>query len=862
MQQEEIENKVLRETLSNSKIFADALFSRPESLTKYLPYSEFLKEKNIFVLKDGSLGAVLKLSLVEHEPLNAAEIKKSIQRLSTWFNLPENCVLQVLHEQSHISPRDKLWDELKDHFESSHPVSKSLFEKRVEQFQHLKELDSDKLRPIKRETFISIRYFPNGLKKAGTIKSFLKRDEFVLFMETKNFIKSLKSFESILKDFKSNSFHSVEQINAEKLTDFLRRSFNPKTYYKRDFAPINYNESLSDQFLYNSPTLDYKGIEREEHKTRVLSLKCPPSHAYAGAAALFTKQTFPFSLSYNFSFPKKEKVRNFLNFKKFLLDKTKSVSGKIQLQEIEETEKALARGDKCVFLTLNVIVSAENDEILEDRIRKITKVFNTDLECEVIEEDEIGLGLYLNSLPLNYTPRTDLSAQRCIKILQSDAQCFLPIYDSFKGIGTDNLNQLYLSRENNLVSFSLKTNKISNHTVVCADTGAGKSTFILDLMEGCKKESPEPNVFYIEQKASSAFCAEIFDGDVTVFEHDKEIPFSPFRGIYDETKIKFLTQLLSTAIKLTSPNFTVESEHISAITTALKYAYLSRLDKEGMVYLDGDFVELGDKGEIEISMEDFVEQLATLTSLPEFEKLGNQIEEILHKLKPFYGDGIYAKYFANNTQRKRKKTKFYVYDLDALNGDETLLALMTMSVIEEIRQTIKASSSEACGGYIVIEELGMLGRNNPQAAAFVIEAAETFRKLGHWLVSLTPDPRNYVDLEVGQAMVAAADNFIFLSMKSTNIKYFLEKTDILDKTSAQIVESLETVYGSHADVFFINKDKTQKGAFRLIQAPFRRWLCPSNLEENTFAKKAVEKFDGDGKKALEYLTENYPEGVA
>ncbi len=861
MQENRLENKVFTDALSNSKIFADALFSRPESLTKYLPYNEYMKDEKIFLLKDGSLGAIFRLKLVEHEPLGADEITRSIKDLSGWFNLPDNCVLQVLYEQSYLSPRDRTWDNLKNYFENPHPVSKALFNARIEQFQKLKHLDTSKYRPLKRETLVSIRFFPNGFKKAGTIKSFLKRDEFILFKETQNFIKSLKHFSSIIKDFEENSMHDIKQIDASELIDFLRKSFNPKTYYKRDFASINYNESLSNQFLYNGPILDYKGIEREGFKSRVLSLKCSPSQAYAGAAALFTRLKFPFSLSYNFSFPKKEKINNFLNFKKFLLDKTKSSKGLIQLAEIKNTEDALARGDRCVFLTLNVIINAEDEDTLDERVRKIANIFNSELECEVIEEDEIGLGLFLNSLPLNYTPKTDLSAQRYIRILQSDAQCFLPIYDSFRGL--DKLNQLYLSRENNLLGFSLTANQTSNHTVVCSDTGSGKSAFILDLMQGCKKQDPEPLVFYIEKKASSAFCAEYFDGDVTIFEHDKEIPFSPFRGIYDETKIKFLTQLLSTAIKLTSPSFQVESEHISAITSALKYAYLSRLEKEGIVYLDGDFVELSDKKEVEITIEDFIEQLASLTSQPEFEKLGDRIEEILHKLKPFYGDGIYAKYFANTSKtKKNSNNKFFVYDLDALDSDETLQALMTMSVIEEIRQTIKLPENEGRGGFIVIEELGMLGRNNPQASAFVIDAAETFRKLGYWLVGITPNPRNYLELEVGRAMLAAADNFIFLSMKRDNVSYFLKETEILDETTAQIVASLKTVSGEYADVFYTNKDKTKQGAFRYFQTPIDRWLCPSNLKDNAAAKKALREFGGDKDKALKYLAETYPQGVA
>ena len=71
--------------------------------------------------------------------------------------------------------------------------------------------------------------------------------------------------------------------------------------------------------------------------------------------------------------------------------------------------------------------------------------------------------------------------------------------------------------------------------------------------------------------------AEYYNGDLTVFDKNTEVPFSPFRGVYDEEKIAFLTKLISSAIQLTSPSFQLESEHQTAITKALKLAYLKKV---------------------------------------------------------------------------------------------------------------------------------------------------------------------------------------------------------------------------------------------------------------------------------------------
>ena len=53
--------KEITKVLGNRRLFTETLFKRPESLGALLPYDEFLVDDKIFLMKDGSLGAVLKL---------------------------------------------------------------------------------------------------------------------------------------------------------------------------------------------------------------------------------------------------------------------------------------------------------------------------------------------------------------------------------------------------------------------------------------------------------------------------------------------------------------------------------------------------------------------------------------------------------------------------------------------------------------------------------------------------------------------------------------------------------------------------------------------------------------------------------
>lgn len=849
-------SKPIHDALARKDTFVKALFERPESLSALLPYDEYIEEEQLFHLKDGSLGAVFEVNLLEHEPMTETQVVEAVRSVKSWFSLPENCVLQILYEQSYISALDPEIQKIEQSYLDGHPIAKVLFQKRIDDVKsHCGAPGSQA--PLKRRTYIAIRYFPHGKKKARSIH--LKKGEAVLHGEVTDFIRELRQFKHIVKSFQSNSKIALTPIGAEGVLDILRRFFNPKTYYKRDFANYNSNLSMSEQFIFNNPTLDYAGIEREGVKSRTLSLKTSPQFAYPGGMAYFTRILFPFKLSLTFSFPTKGRVKAFFDLKEFFLQNTPSAKARRQREEILEVQDKLAREDRCLHLTFNVILEGGTEEELDVRTRDVLNIFHNDLECEAIVDEDIGLGLCLNSLPLCYSPESDYSAARYIRILRSDAINFVPVFDSYRG--HKNPVQVFLSRENNLVYFNLLENQTSNHTAVLADSGSGKSAFVINAIQSIKRLSPEPLVFIIDKKSSYVMLSEYFDGDLTIFDRNQEMPFTPFRGFYDEEKIAFLTKFIISAIKLTSPSFNVESEHQAAITRALKQAYLKKCDRAGLTYLEGELIRQESDEEVELAMEDFITELGALSGSGG-EAYRESIEQLIHKLRPFYDDGSYARFLKGKVSQKGNKSKlFYAYDLDALDGDPVLQSLMTMAVVEEIRRILSLSENKGRTAVIVFEEFAMLGRNNPAFKDFAIDFAETMRKRGCWLITLTPRPQNYFELEVGKAFWGVADNYVFLQMNPDNVDYIAKHSSLLDEACVEVVKSLKTINGKVAEVFYINKKGTVKGAFSFSQTDYDRWMSPTNAKDAVAADNALKMFDGRRWEALEYLVKKYPNGT-
>lgn len=850
--------KPIADALCDRDQVTASLFSRPESLSSLAPFDEYLPAHGIFQLRDGSLGAVFEIELLQHEPMMEKEVIAAVASLGPWFSLPENCTLQILHEQSAIASFDSEIKRTSESFPDAHPVSRLLFDEKIAEIKAACDEDGA-MRPYKRRTLLSLRYFIKS-HKTSIFGGWRKTGGDLLDRETAAHVKVLRAFRHLLKDLQSNSKVTLRPLAASDLLDVLRRFFNPKTYYKRSFAAWNPSASLAGQFLYAPPVLDFAGIEREGIKTRTLTLKTSPQFVYPGGMAYFTKIPFPFRLSLNVSFPSKMKVRRFFDLKAFFLQNSVSAKARMQQAEIQEVQERLARDDRCVHLTFTVVIEGESDEALDERTRALCSIFHNDLECEVIVEDDIGLGLCLNSLPLWYTPDVDHSSQRAIRILRSDALNLLPVFDSFRGMKAP--LALHLSRERNLVPFSLLENETSNHTVILADSGSGKSALVIDWLLAAKRLKPEPLVFIIDKKSSYAMLAEFMEGDVTVFDRNRPMPFSPFRGAYDEEKIAFLTKLISSAVHLTSPSFALESEHQTAISKALKLAYLKKLESRGLVYVDGKLRKQASSEEVELTMDDFVAVLGSLND-GKSESLRAVVDALLAKLRPFYGDGTYAGFFRGNGGAKGSAESgagsFYVYDLDALDTDPVLQTLMTMAVTQEIRRILALPENQGRTGFIVMEEFAMLGRSNPLFRDFAIDFAETMRKRGAWLITLTPRPQNYFELEVGKAFWGVADNYVFLQMSSDNVDYLAAKSSLLDEANREIIRSLRTVNGEFAEVFYMNKKKTVQGAFRNYQTPMGRWLAPTNALAAREADRAL-KAHASRWEALRFLAETYPKG--
>ena len=208
-----------------------ALMRRPESLSKEFPWNEVLAEEKVFVNHDGSLGAVFKITLAEHETMVEDAVVSAVNSLKTWFSVPENAVLQVIFEQLPLSPLDKRLDQYTQRYLDGHPVSRFLFEQRIEAIRSSCGLGREGT-PLERRAFLTVRWFPQGRSEAGLL-SFYKGPSATLADEKVRADSELAEFLGFLRAFESNSQTKLTRLGGSDLLSVLRQFFNPEAFYRR-----------------------------------------------------------------------------------------------------------------------------------------------------------------------------------------------------------------------------------------------------------------------------------------------------------------------------------------------------------------------------------------------------------------------------------------------------------------------------------------------------------------------------------------------------------------------------------------------------------------------------------------------------
>ena len=818
-------------------------------LIQELPYGEFDEDNKIFILSDSSIGVIYRIELVEHEPLRVIELQEFRSQLEQWLNLPSNCVAQFLFEQRCLLP-EEIEERLKLPFKAENATAEFLRSQRIEWLKERTKCEHDL---FGRHGYFAIRFVPEA--NAFRVQDHLPESLFdSVVAGTKRHERKVEEFSKILSRIESLSKIKIVRIDASELRDVVQRMLYSSD--RQPLATINKNIPLNEQMVFKPVEANEAGLIGKR-VTRTVSFLVPSIH-YEGVSSLFLKLKFPFSLSLRMTFPSKAKVGKILAIKEWCTKKSFSPRSQVQFEELQQTKRQIAEGDPCVHLCWSITVEGENEKEAMERANKVVAFAIESFDGNAIIETDVGFDLLRSSLPLHFDPKSEWGTQRHIPLHRSEIINFIPIFESYRGSKVP--LQVYRSREGNLAPISAVEGATSKHLLLLGDSGSGKSAFLNSLINGFKALSPEPITIVIDFNTSQTMNVKFYGGELNRFNPSQTCPASIFRGLYDEKKFTVLTNWICEAIRLTSPSFKIESEHREAVSQAAKRAFRKRLLASGVKFVEGELLEFESNGETAIDMDVIAAELSYLPGQEGFEKFREPVENLLVKLRNFYGDGLYAQYFRSPKESLVYDKKFYVYDLVEIQDDPVLLNLTIASLFEEVRQVKLLPENQEREVWAIFDEIAVLSRGSDLLSQYIVTKAETGRKDAFWVAAATNRPQNFFEIPSCLALLQVAEYAGYLPMSKDNIALLAKHSSDVTEADCEIIDSLRMTRGVSNEIY-MKKKSGGGGVVVYEQLPHERWQSPTNAKEGREALKALKKFNDNAVEAIQYLVETFPKGV-
>ena len=473
----------------------ESFFEEGKPFADLLPYFNY--ENGFFVLKDGSLGQVWQLTLLEAETKSALyleELSRMIEGIL--IRLPEEKVSCqfILFSDSDFD------DRLDEYMRITSPYGNNIVNNCVKsRLEHLKKgrdgfFDTHTgIFSAKRiRVFFTMRYFSPYLEASA-------KDKIQSYFTPKNLIRE-KISDSFAMNFQSISrfsaivegvFRSCEikfsKIGEEGLFRILYKIFNPKRAKVLPIPTFRTEEPIIDQILYNDPKANGVGFEFEEELYRVVTLKELPLSTEAGMfSAELTKGTRfsmldlikDFIMVVNFYIPNQEEaVSRIKMHKAFAFMQRANLFGDKQVEAIEKKEEldtvikeTFSQGHKIVYPRIHFIVSGSDPRNIENSTSGILNTLSR-MGAEGLKEEAISASLFLSCLPLCFDQYYETFIKRTKRMISNNLSDMFPLYGSVKGTRTP--AQMYLNRRGETVFWDFFDSNTNPHAIVIGASGSG-----------------------------------------------------------------------------------------------------------------------------------------------------------------------------------------------------------------------------------------------------------------------------------------------------------------------------------------------------------------------------------------------------
>jgi len=185
--------------------------------------------------------------------------------------------------------------------------------------------------------------------------------------------------------------------------------------------------------------------------------------------------------------------------------------------------QSLQKGKKPLKISYHVVVFGNDKEEVESAAMTARNFWRTN-RYEIMVDKFIQLPILINCMPLCSDADAVADLNRHKTLTSKEAAPLLPLFGEWKGTGTPHVN--FVSRNMQLMSFSLHDTGSNMNAVIAAQSGSGKSFLTNEIISSYMSEGAQ--VWVIDVGRSYEKLCESYEGDFLHFGSSSRACLNPF----------------------------------------------------------------------------------------------------------------------------------------------------------------------------------------------------------------------------------------------------------------------------------------------------------------------------------------------
>ncbi|MTJ94347.1 MAG: type IV secretion system protein TraC [Desulfovibrio sp.] len=760
------------------------------------------EEDKIFVNSDGTIG----FAFLCHPLYGISEATEKQLMTTIRQEWPDDAVVQIMLYgtpaiNSNVNTIRRITVRNED------PVLKELIEKRISLFQEATNAPLDPRLPVYVRTVnlcISAKWKINGsvpseeeLEEAQTLRSRLKQ----ALVTTKIYP---------VQDY-------PDGLDQEGLTTVYNTIVNHgRNAAWRTGLPIDIDEETPIRekiFDYDTPVkIDDAKIMLGDTEVRVLSPKYLPKRAHFGAAWAFIGDRIdgarglrvPFIITATMFFEKRQTIRSQVERKAVLA--TNAAFGPLariiptlgeRKQDFDSVLQNVNDGDRIVKFGISVALFCTDSKVADMAEAEI-ETFWGENGMHMLPDQKFICPIFFGMLPLNADAQIFDVVRRVKTMTVKQMLPVVPVFAEWAGTQTPSMS--YISRNGQMMGFCLFDSDTNYNFVVIAESGAGKSFFVNNMIVSYLAQ--QAVVWVLDVGRSYVKLCETLGGDFIEFGNDNIPGMNPFPLVeeWDEEEDMLVGLFLIMAFQKDEP-------------TDVQLQGLKQ-------HLKDTFTEFGKETNV-----DLVAANLAKDSDPEVARMSRQLHS-------FTSRGAYGAYF-NGPNTVRFTNRFTVLELEELKTRKHLQRVVLAQMIYQIQQTMYLGDRGLMKLALIDEAWDLLGKSSgPEAAYFIETAFRRARKYRGAIGVITQQANDLTQDSVGQAVLANAATKFLLKQGGQSIATLREndKLGFGSESAYDLLLNVHTVSGVYSEIFIVSNRGC--GVARLVVSEYEKLLYstrPSDL---------------------------------